>query len=239
MGQPRKDVWGEVTGMDKKTVLKTKEILERLDMGGFWEPRNLGLMYIRTGERTVMLSSTSGPKGLATHRRMKGLIEAAGWVMDESDVVHFFHEKTWQELRELDRIQDEYGVSFMACSCGEPLRNSKGELGQWTLESITLTEENGCVVEHEHWEIQTPCIACDNMFSTSREEHLLLFPLARKRTRTARAMYRHLDPEDIVLCHELNLTDNISLLGTRCPRWGDRLPPHLHGTAVFIIPIQD
>ena len=72
--------------MNKETPREAvKNVLERMREGGLWQPKGLGLSYVKGGDQTVILISQENiPMSADARIRMRILIESAGWTVDES-----------------------------------------------------------------------------------------------------------------------------------------------------------
>jgi len=65
----------------------TLSILERLEELALWQPKDLGLSYVKSGEKTVKLISQENNQTSKRYREsMKERIENVGWTVDESEV---------------------------------------------------------------------------------------------------------------------------------------------------------
>ena len=110
--------------MNKETPREAvKNVLEQNERRGLWQPKGLGLSYVKSGAQTVILISQENiPTSADARVRMRMLIERIGWTVDESiceiiDVEYLTLEQ--KHAKEVKILQDM--AKNWECSCGMKL----------------------------------------------------------------------------------------------------------------------
>lgn len=212
-------------------------ILEQLRDGGLWQPAGLGLTYIRTGDKTVTLSTQDNtPHSAQARIRMRMLIESVGWAVDESEVVIYdVAAQSPEEVRMQDMKLREVAQQWK-CKCGTPLVAFPLEEGVWTFDGQEeLLLPTGETEMAEQWSVVITCPVCKERIPCQPYDYGLLAgddALVTYRGSNG-TFYRVLTQDEIVELVDQKATSNVYILGTHCPIDGDHLPPHLRGSVVL------
>ncbi len=217
-------------------------ILERLRDGGLWEPAGLGLSYIREGETTLKLvQQENNPTSAQARIRMRLLIEGLGWKVDESDaqLVDVNHLSPQERHMQEMMVRQEAAQNWK-CSCGTPLSAFPLEEGRWNFDgNQEMLLPDGTKEEVEQWSVVISCPVCDEDIPTEPYDYALLAgDDAMVNYNTGKVLYNALTRPEIITQVDTKV-ENIMLLGTFCPFFGDLLPPHVRGAVVNFKEIGD
>ena len=220
--------------MNKETPREAvKNVLERMREGGLWQPKGLGLSYVKSGGQTVILISQENiPTSADARVRMRMLIERIGWTVDESiceiiDVEYLTIEQ--KHAKEVKILQDM--AKNWECSCGMKLSKFPLDEAPWFYNGDEeMVMQNGEIGIIEQWHVLIKCPNCDMEISTDPNDYRLLGDEELMLNyKTSQISYKVLEKHQIIERIDNKSSDNIIILGTFCPFHGDRLPPHLRG----------
>lgn len=220
--------------MNKETPREAvKNVLERMREGGLWQPKGLGLSYVKGGGQTVILISQENiPTSADARVRMRMLIERIGWIVDESiceiiDVEYLTLEQ--KHAKEVKILQDM--AKNWECSCGTKLSKFPLDEAPWFYNGDEeMVMQNGEIGIVEQWHVLIKCPNCDMEIPTDPYDYRLLGDEELMfNYKTSQISYKVLDKDELIERIDSKLSDNIIILGTFCPFHGDRLPPHLRG----------
>ena len=151
--------------MNKETPREAvKNVLERMSEGGLWQPKGLGLSYVKSGGQTVILISQENiPTSADARVRMRMLIESAGWTVDESiceiiDVEYLTLEQ--KHAKEVKILQDM--AKNWECSCGMKLSKFPLDEAPWFYNGDEeMITQNGEIEIVEQWHVLIKCPNCE------------------------------------------------------------------------------
>lgn len=230
--------------MTKTPEEELEEIMSRVLIGGMWQPGNLGLTYIRTGEREMQLATQeNNPMAAQARIRMRLLAESTGWKVDESetqlkDISHLSpQEAHMKELMERQEMAQNW-----KCQCGTPLSAFPLEDGKWVHDGqAEMRLPTGIVEMVEQWNVLIDCPVCELRVPLEPYDYGLLagdeamgsFTTENGVTYTALTRPEIIERIDSEAAGEFDLNSLLMVLGTFCPRYGDLLPPHVRGSVVL------
>ena len=220
--------------MNKETPREAvKNVLERMREGGLWQPKGLGLSYVKGGGQTVILISQENiPMSADARVRMRMLIESAGWTVDESICEIIDVEYLTLEQKHVKEMMTRRDIAKnWKCCCGTKLSKFPLDRAPWFYNGDEeMVTQNGEIETVEQWHVLIKCPNCGLEIPTDPYDYGLigddglLFNYY-----TSQISYRVLDKDELIERIDNKLSDNIIILGTFCPFHGDRLPPHLRG----------
>lgn len=220
--------------MNKETPREAvKNVLERMREGGLWQPKGLGLSYVKGGGQTVILISQENiPTSADARVRMRMLIESAGWTVDESICEIIDVEYLTLEQKHAKEMMTRRDIAKnWKCCCGTKLSKFPLDRAPWFYNGDEeMVTQNGEIETVEQWHVLIKCPNCGLETPTDPYDYGLigddglLFNYY-----TSQISYRVLDKDELIERIDNKLSDNIIILGTFCPFHGDRLPPHLRG----------
>ena len=220
--------------MNKETPREAvKNVLERMREGGLWQPKGLGLSYVKGGGQTVILISQENiPMSADARVRMRMLIERIGWTVDESiceiiDVEYLTLEQ--KHAKEVKILQDM--AKNWECSCETKLSKFPLDEAPWIYNGDEeMVTQNGEIEIVERWHVLIKCPNCDMEIPIEPYDYRLLGDEELMfNYNTSQISYKVLDKDELIERIDNKLSDNMIILGTFCPFHGDRLPPHLRG----------
>jgi hypothetical protein len=220
--------------MNKETPREAvKNVLERMREGGLWQPKGLGLSYVKSGGQTVILISQENiPMSADARVRMRMLIESAGWTVDESICEIIDVEYLTLEQKHAKEMMTRRDIAKnWKCCCGTKLSKFPLDRAPWFYNGDEeMVTQNGEIETVEQWHVLIKCPNCGLETPTDPYDYGLigddglLFNYY-----TSQISYRVLDKDELIERIDNKLSDNIIIVGTFCPFHGDRLPPHLRG----------
>ena len=220
--------------MNKETPREAvKNVLERMREGGLWQPKGLGLSYVKSGGQAVILISQENiPMSADARVRMRMLIESAGWTVDESICEIIDVEYLTLEQKHAKEMMTRRDIAKnWKCCCGTKLSKFPLDRAPWFYNGDEeMVTQNGEIETVEQWHVLIKCPNCGLETPTDPYDYGLigddglLFNYY-----TSQISYRVLDKDELIERIDNKLSDNIIILGTFCPFHGDRLPPHLRG----------
>ena len=220
--------------MNKETPREAvKNVLERMREGGLWQPKGLGLSYVKGGGQTVILISQENiPMSADARVRMRMLIESAGWTVDESICEIIDVEYLTLEQKHAKEMMTRRDVAKnWKCSCGTKLSKFPLDEAPWFYNGDEeMITQNGEIEIVEQWHVLIKCPNCDMEIPTDPYDYGLLGDEGLLfNYNTSQISYKVLDKDELIERIDIKLSDNIIILRTFCPFHGDRLPPHLRG----------
>ena len=220
--------------MNKETPREAvKNVLERMSEGALWQPKGLGLSYVKSGAQAVILISQENiPTSADARARMRMLIERIGWTVDESiceiiDVEYLTLEQ--KHAKEVKILQDM--AKNWECSCGTRLSKFPLDEAPWFYNGDEeMITQNGEIEIVERWHVLIKCPNCEMEIKVDPYDYRLLGDEELMfNYKTSQISYKVLEKHQIIERIDNKSSDNIIILGTFCPFHGDRLPPHLRG----------
>ena len=215
--------------MNKETPREAvKNVLERMSEGGLWQPKGLGLSYVKSGGQTVILISQENiPTSADARVRMRMLIERIGWTVDESiceiiDVEYLTLEQ--KHAKEVKILQDM--AKNWECSCGMKLSKFPLDEAPWFYNGDEeMITQNGEIEIVEQWHVLIKCPNCEMEIKVDPYDYRLLGDEELMfNYKTSQISYKVLEKHQIIERIDNKSSDNIIILGTFCPFHGDRLP---------------
>ena len=215
--------------MNKETPREAvKNVLERMREGGLWQPKGLGLSYVKGGGQTVILISQENiPTSADARVRMRMLIERIGWTVDESicEIIDVEYLTLEQKHAKEMMIRRDMAKNWK-CSCGTKLSKFPLDEAPWFYNGDEeMITQNGEIEIVERWHVLIKCPNCDMEIPTDPYDYGLLGDEGLLfNYKTSQISYKVLDKDELIERIDSKLSDNIIILGTFCPFHGDRLP---------------
>ena len=220
--------------MNKETPREAvKNVLERMSEGALWQPKGLGLSYVKSGAQTVILISQENiPTSADARVRMRMLIERIGWTVDESicEIIDVEYLTLEQKYAKEVRILQDMAKNW-ECSCGMKLSKFPLDEAPWFYNGDEeMITQNGEIEIVEQWHVLIKCPNCEMEIKVDPYDYRLLGDEELMfNYKTSQISYKVLEKHQIIERIDNKSSDNIIILGTFCPFHGDRLPPHLRG----------
>ena len=220
--------------MNKETPREAvKNVLKRMREGGLWQPKGLGLSYVKGGGQTVILISQENiPMSADARVRMRMLIESSGWTVDESICEIIDVEYLTLEQKHAKEMMTRRDVAKnWKCSCGTKLSKFPLDEAPWFYNGDEeMITQNGEIEIVEQWHVLIKCPNCEMEIKVDPYDYRLLGDEELMfNYKTSQISYKVLEKHQIIERIDNKSSDNIIILGTFCPFHGDRLPPHLRG----------
>ena len=150
-------------GIDMKDESEdnTLSILERLEELALWQPKDLGLSYVKSGEKTVKLITQENNQTSKHYREsMKERIENVGWTVDESEV----------KIKEIPKyspseqyiIDQHVSIQNLNCNCERPISSFPLSKGVWrhTDEKFQTVYDDDGENTTILWSVNVTCPSC-------------------------------------------------------------------------------
>lgn len=223
-------------------------ILEKLHEGSLWEPAGLGLSYVKTGPKSLLLTQQqNNPTSAQARIRMKMLVESVGWTIDESEVQLVDVENLSPQERHMQEMmmRQEAAQRWPCPECKTPLAAFPLEEGVWRFDGQQdlATPDGDIVKDVEQWSVVITCPVCDTEVPTEPYDYALLAGEdAMMIYRTKYVKYVALSRPEIIEVMDKDRADRekeVVVLGTFCPFNGDLLPPHVRGSVVTFSAIDE
>jgi adenine-specific DNA methylase len=152
-----------ILGIDMKDEYEdnTLSILERLEELALWMPKDLGLAYVKSGEKTVkLITQENNPVSKRYRESMKERIENVGWTVDESDVK--IKEIPKYSPHEQFIIDQHVSSQNWNCNCERPISSFPLSKGVWrqTDEKFQTAYEDDGENTTILWSVNVTCPSC-------------------------------------------------------------------------------
>jgi len=222
----------------------TRQIVEHLRINGLWEPRDMGLSYVRMGAKSLKLIAQENSNISEKARcRMRTLIENIGWDIDESGVeIVDITGLNPQEIKMRSLKRQQVVAKYWHCTnCATQLSTFPLNEGVWRFDG---EQEMACLDQSENkdgqstelveqWTVVITCPDCDTFVPMEPYDFFLMAgENVMTKHHSSKATYVSIQKPEIINLVDNNLSDTMIILGTNCPFSGQLLPPHFRGLVV-------